>query len=79
METENEMNCSCARLLVQAVCLTGSDLSSSTKPWSVQETTSAVVYQEFYEQVKQKWQLYQSTLKVVGRQKNAFVGSRNLV
>lgn len=63
MDMENEMKRSCARLLVQAICLTGSDLSSSTKPWSVQERTSSVVYQEFHEQVKLKWQLWQ---KVAG-------------
>ena len=39
------------RLLVQAVSMTGCDLSSSSKPWSVQEKTTKVVYDEFYEQV----------------------------
>ena len=31
--------------------MTGCDLSSSSKPWSVQEKTTKVVYDEFYEQV----------------------------
>ncbi len=40
------------RLLVQAITLTGSDLSSSSKPWPEQEKTSEIIYREFYEQVK---------------------------
>ena len=39
------------RLLVQSICMTGSDLNSSSKPWDVQFNTSKVVYEEFYEQV----------------------------
>jgi len=31
--------------------MTGSDLNSSAKPWSIQERTTQVVYQEFHEQV----------------------------
>ena len=31
--------------------MTGCDLSSSSKPWGVQEKTTKVVYQEFHEQV----------------------------
>jgi len=31
--------------------MTGADLSSSAKPWKVQESTAAIVYQEFHEQV----------------------------
>lgn len=40
------------RLLVQAITLTGSDLSSSSKLWPEQEKTSEIIYKEFYEQVK---------------------------
>ena len=42
------------RLLVQAICLTGSDLNSSSKPWDVQENTTQVVYDEFHEQVNKR-------------------------
>ena len=49
------------RLLVQAICLTGSDLNSSAKPWGIQEKTTQVVYQEFHEQVK-KDELYNALL-----------------
>ena len=42
------------RLLVQSISMTGADLSSSSKPWYVQERTSKVVYQEFHEQVRRK-------------------------
>ena len=41
------------RLLSQAICMTGSDLNSSAKPWFVQQNTSKVVYQEFHDQVSQ--------------------------
>ena len=34
--------------------MTGCDLSSSSKPWGVQEKTTKVVYQEFHEQVFMK-------------------------
>ena len=40
------------RGLAQAICMTGSDLSSSSKPWKAQYKTSFVVYEEFHEQVK---------------------------
>ena len=40
------------RGLAQAVAMTGSDLSSSSKPWKAQYKTSFVVYEEFHEQVK---------------------------
>ena len=40
------------RLLVQAIALSGSDLSSSSKPWTVQAQTAQVVYEEFHEQVQ---------------------------
>ena len=39
------------RLLSQAICMTGSDLNSSSKPWPIQHRTSKVVYQEFHDQV----------------------------
>ena len=42
------------RLLAQAICLTASDLNSSSKPWAVQEKTTKVVYEEFHEQVNIK-------------------------
>ena len=40
------------RLLAQSICLTGSDLNSSSKPWNVQVKTTQVVYEEFHDQVK---------------------------
>ena len=42
------------RLLSQAICMTGSDLNSSSKPWPIQHRTSKVVYQEFHDQVSWK-------------------------
>ena len=33
------------------MCMTGSDLNSSSKSWEDQEKTTAVIYEEFYEQV----------------------------
>ena len=34
-----------------ALCMTGSDLNSSSKPWNVQYRTAEIVYAEFHEQV----------------------------
>ena len=42
---------SCIRMLAMALCMTGSDLNSSSKPWEVQFRTSKIVYAEFHEQV----------------------------
>jgi hypothetical protein len=39
------------RLLAQAMCLTGSDLNSSAKPWDIQFNVSKNVYAEFHDQV----------------------------
>ena len=39
------------RMLAQAMCMTGSDLCSSSKSWDHQLSTTCVIYQEFYEQV----------------------------
>ena len=39
------------RMLAQSMCMTGSDLCSSQKPWESQIATSNVIYGEFYEQV----------------------------
>ena len=33
------------------MCMTGSDLNSSSKSWDDQENTTAIIYEEFYEQV----------------------------
>lgn len=38
------------RLLVQALCMTGSDLSASAKPWDIQAETVKVIFEEFYQQ-----------------------------
>ena len=38
------------RHLAMALCMTGSDLNSSSKPWLTQFTTSKLVYTEFHEQ-----------------------------
>ena len=40
------------RRLAMALCMTGSDLNSSSKPWETQFRTSKLVYSEFHEQVK---------------------------
>ena len=40
------------RMLAMALCMTGSDLNSSSKPWEVQYRTSKIVYAEFHEQVR---------------------------
>jgi hypothetical protein len=42
------------RLLAQAMCLTGSDLNSSAKPWDIQYKVSKNVYTEFHDQVWQE-------------------------
>ena len=55
------------RLLVQSICMTGSDLNSSSKPWDVQFNTSKVVYEEFYEQVNKICLL---TLQILAISKN---------
>ena len=34
-----------------SLCMTGSDLNSSSKPWTVQRKTADIVYAEFHEQV----------------------------
>ena len=41
-------------MLAMALCMTGSDLNSSSKPWEVQFRTSKIVYAEFHEQVSQQ-------------------------
>ena len=38
------------RRLAMALCMTGSDLNSSSKPWLTQFSTSKLVYTEFHEQ-----------------------------
>ncbi|XP_017774954.1 PREDICTED: probable 3',5'-cyclic phosphodiesterase pde-5 isoform X2 [Nicrophorus vespilloides] len=38
------------RLLIQAIAMTGSDLSASAKPWEVQVKTVDIIFQEFYDQ-----------------------------
>lgn len=38
------------RLLIQAISMTGSDLSASAKPWDVQVETVKVIFEEFYQQ-----------------------------
>ena len=38
------------RRLAMALCMTGSDLNSSSKPWETQLRTSKLVYEEFHEQ-----------------------------
>jgi hypothetical protein len=40
------------RLLIQAIAMTGCDLSASAKPWDVQVKTVKVIFEEFYEQVR---------------------------
>lgn len=39
------------RMLAMSLCMTGSDLNSSSKPWTVQRKTADIVYLEFHEQV----------------------------
>ena len=43
-------------MLAMALCMTGSDLNSSSKPWEVQFRTSKIVYAEFHEQVN--WEVF---------------------
>uniref|UniRef100_A0AAR5Q408 3',5'-cyclic-GMP phosphodiesterase n=1 Tax=Dendroctonus ponderosae TaxID=77166 RepID=A0AAR5Q408_DENPD len=38
------------RLLLQAISMTGSDLSASAKPWGIQVETVRVIFEEFYQQ-----------------------------
>ncbi|XP_050315784.1 probable 3',5'-cyclic phosphodiesterase pde-5 isoform X2 [Anthonomus grandis grandis] len=38
------------RLLLQAISMTGSDLSASAKPWNIQVKTVEVIFEEFYQQ-----------------------------
>ncbi|CAH0545707.1 unnamed protein product [Brassicogethes aeneus] len=38
------------RLLIQAISMTGSDLSASAKPWDIQSETVKVIFEEFYQQ-----------------------------
>ncbi|XP_026470475.1 probable 3',5'-cyclic phosphodiesterase pde-5 isoform X2 [Ctenocephalides felis] len=38
------------RMLVHALCMTGSDLSASAKPWDIQAETVKVIFEEFYQQ-----------------------------
>ena len=40
------------RLLIQTMVMTGSDLCASAKPWDQQIKTVAVIYEEFYIQVR---------------------------
>ena len=47
-----------SRLLVQSICLTGSDLNSSSKPWDIQVKTTQVVYEEFHDQVNNNYSIY---------------------
>ena len=39
------------RKLVQAIAMTGCDLSACTKPWTAQFATVTVIFQEFYAEV----------------------------
>ena len=38
------------RMLAMSLCMTGSDLNSSSKPWTIQQRVSEIVYAEFHEQ-----------------------------
>ncbi|XP_019866109.1 probable 3',5'-cyclic phosphodiesterase pde-5 isoform X2 [Aethina tumida] len=38
------------RMLLQAISMTGSDLSASAKPWDIQVETVKVIFEEFYQQ-----------------------------
>lgn len=38
------------RMLMQAISMTASDLSASTKPWEIQVQTVSVIFEEFYQQ-----------------------------
>ena len=40
-----------ARLLVEALVMTGADLSPAAKSWETQYTTAQDIYAEFYDQV----------------------------
>ena len=47
-----------SRLLAQSICLTGSDLNSSSKPWDIQVKTTQVVYEEFHDQVNNNLRIH---------------------
>ena len=49
-EDQFDWNISDHRHLAMALCMTGSDLSSSSKPWPIQRRVSDIVYAEFHEQ-----------------------------
>ena len=49
-EEQFDWNISDHRHLAMSLCMTGSDLSSSSKPWPVQRRVSDIVYAEFHEQ-----------------------------
>ncbi|XP_055596828.1 probable 3',5'-cyclic phosphodiesterase pde-5 isoform X2 [Uranotaenia lowii] len=38
------------RMLIQAIAMTGADLSASAKPWEIQTETVKVIFAEFYDQ-----------------------------
>ena len=40
-----------SRLLLEALIMTGADLSPASKPWDIQYTVAQDIYSEFHEQV----------------------------
>ena len=54
-----------SRMLAMSLCMTGSDLNSSSKPWTVQKKTSDIVYAEFHEQVDDIKSLMRDFISVV--------------
>ena len=44
------LNITLHRLLVEAVAMTGADLSATSKPWNLQMRTVTTLYEEFYDQ-----------------------------
>ena len=71
-----------SRKLAQALCLTGSDLNSSSKPWHIQRKTSDVVYAEFHEQVCRIWwtpQYFCQSIYFRNIQKSPILGTGGVV
>lgn len=46
------------RMKLQAIVMTGCDLSAATKPWEIQQQTVKTIMEEFFEQVSACWLIY---------------------
>ena len=55
------------RLLVEAVAMTGADLSATSKPWNLQMRTVTTLYEEFYDQGDREMQSGRVPVPVMNR------------